>query len=100
MKDAILRLWRGDLPLGHVFWNYAVIYGTFLNVATTMAALGALVAGLPVALVLGIFFLPLPYNITVVVGVWRSAANYSGPQHWAVLARITVTVWAIVATVL
>ena len=33
------------------------------------------------------YFLPLPYNLFVCVAVWRSAARYAGPAHWAEVAR-------------
>lgn len=53
---------------------------------------------MPAALALFIHFLPLPYNIAAGVGVWRSAARYSGNPLWAGLARIVVVIWAILAT--
>ena len=93
------KLWRGELPLPLAFWSYAIVYGSLGNLITTMAALGALVAELHNALVLAIFLLPLPYNVTAVIGVWRSAARYRGPEHWANLARAAVVIWAVIATV-
>jgi hypothetical protein len=99
MWEEIGRIWRGDVPLSHVFWNYTIIYGSLGNLFTTIAALGMLVADFPTALVLLIFLLPLPYNALVVIGVWRSAANYSGPERWANLARVVVVAWATLATV-
>lgn len=98
MRQNLARLWRGELRLPRAFWDYAIIYGSLLNLFTTLAALAALASGLPGAPVLAIFLLPAPYNILVVVGVWRSAARYDGPPVWANLSRIAVVVWAIVAT--
>jgi hypothetical protein len=40
-----------------------------------------------------IFLLPVPYVVVAVVGVWRSADAYGGPQHWATLARIAALAW-------
>jgi hypothetical protein len=46
-------------------------------------------------LVVGIFLLPLPYNVLAVVGVWRSADTYNGPRHWATLARVAAVAWSL-----
>ena len=99
MRNHVARLWSGRTPLKRAFWDYAIIYGTLLNLVTTFAALMALTSGAHAAVALAIFLAPLPYNILVVVAVWRSAANYRGPAHWAKLARIIVVVWALIATV-
>ena len=76
-----------------------MIYGTLLNMITTFAALAALSLGAPGLVALAIFLLPLPYNIFVVIAVWRSAARYRGPARWAQLARIAVVAWAAIASV-
>lgn len=94
----ISRLWRGEIELRRAFWDYAIIYGSLLNLATTFAAFGAYAAGWPLPVAVAIFLLPLPYNLLQVFSVWRSAARYSGPEIWANLARIAIVVWAIIAT--
>jgi hypothetical protein len=33
------KLWRGDLPLGQAFWEYAIAYGTIANLVATGAAI-------------------------------------------------------------
>jgi hypothetical protein len=86
-------LWKGQLPLARAFWEYAVFYVALANLCATAASLGALAAGLPGALAIAIFLLPVPYVVVAVVGVWRSADAYSGPQHWATLARIAAVAW-------
>jgi hypothetical protein len=98
LGTSLLQLWRGEIELRRAFWDFAVIYGSLLNLTTTFAAFAAYAAGWPLALAAVIFFLPLPYNLATVFGVWRSAARYSGPEIWANLARIAVVIWAIVAT--
>lgn len=98
MKDHLIDLWHGRIPLAIAFWHNAIIYGSLANLIATIAAYAVLAAGAPAALAITIFLLPAPYNIAVAVGVWRSAARYSGPKIWADLARIAVIVWAIVAT--
>jgi hypothetical protein len=96
--DIAGQLWRGEFTLQRAFWDYAIIYGSLLNLATTLAAFGAFAAGWPLAVAAVIFLLPLPYNLLAVVNVWRSAERYPGPRLWANLARIAVVLWAILAT--
>jgi len=99
IRDVVLQLWRGELALRRAFWDYAIIYGSLLNLVTTLAALAALGAGWPLAIAAIIFLSPLPYNLLAVLSVWRSAERYRGPRLWADLARIAVVIWAIVAIV-
>ena len=75
-----------------------MLYGTLANLFSTMASLAALSAGASAVLVAVIHVLPLPYNIVAGVGVWRSAGTYRGNAAWAMLARVFVVVWAVVAT--
>jgi hypothetical protein len=98
MIGRMRRLWRGEEPLGRAFWLYAVLYGTLANTITTIGMFAAVVANAPAWLAVLIHFLATPYNLFVVVAVWRSAERYRGPHHWAVLARICVIVWALTAT--
>ena len=86
-------LWNGRLPLAKAFWEHAVVYAALVNLAATYAAFAALAADLPGILAVIIFLLPVPYIVVAVVGVWRSAAAYTGPQHWASLARIVAALW-------
>jgi hypothetical protein len=44
-------------------------------------------------LAIGVFLLPVPYVVVAVVGVWRSASAYEGPEHWAKLARTAAVLW-------
>ena len=98
MKQRIADLWYGRVPLARIFWDYAIIFGSLANLVSTLAALAAFANGVPAALGLLLHFLPAPYNLLMVVGVWRSAANYRGAQVWAILARTLILVWAAIAT--
>jgi hypothetical protein len=98
IKTILLQLWRGDFTLRRAFWDYAIVYGSLLNLTTTLAAFAAYAAELPLAVAAVIFFSPLPYNLLAVLNVWRSAERYAGPPIWAHLARIAVIVWAVIAT--
>ena len=88
------ELWSGRLPLSRAFWEHAVIYGAIANLAATGASLSTLVLGFPPALALAVHLLPVPYVAATVIGVYRSADNYTGPPLWARSAEIAVIVWA------
>jgi hypothetical protein len=98
MKRWIVDLWYGRVSLARIFWEYAIVFGSLANLVSTLAALAAFAKGAPAALGLLLHFLPAPYNLLMVVGVWRSAAKYRGTQIWAILARALILVWAAVAT--
>ena len=85
--------WKGQLPLAQAYWEFAVVYVLLANLFATAAALGSLASGLPAALAVVIFLLPVPYILVAVVGVWRSADAYDGPPHWAMLARYSLALW-------
>ena len=86
------ELWRGDLPLGQAFWEYAIAYGTVANIVATGAAIAAATLGLPDVIAVCLFFSPLPYILAAVVGVFRSANKHQAAE-WATIAKIAVIVW-------
>ena len=92
-------LWMGQLPLARAFWEYALLYGTLASLLATGTSLALIAAGIPAA-ALAVHFLPLPYLLVAVVGVFRSSGRYAGPQLWARLAEIVVVLWAIFFAVL
>ncbi|HSA80621.1 MAG TPA: hypothetical protein VLE23_07340 [Geminicoccaceae bacterium] len=94
------RLWAGEIPLARVFWHYAMIGGSVLNVAATLLAMALLAADAPAVFALVAFALPIPYNLFVLVAVWRSASAYEGPRLLADLARVTCLIWAVAASTL
>ena len=93
-RERLTELWTGRLPLARAFWEHAILYGAAANVAATGAALSALALGWPAPLALAIHLLPVPYVLSTVVGVCRSAGKYAGPAVWARTAEIAVIVWA------
>jgi hypothetical protein len=90
---ALSALWKGELPLGQAFWEYAIAYGTIANILATIAAILAALAGLPDAIAIALFLLPLPYILIAVIGVVRSANRYGGPPNLAVMAKVAVILW-------
>src|SRR5665648_1097948 len=88
----LAALWRGNLPLGQAFWEYAIAYGTIANIGATGAAMAAVMVGLPDIIAMFLFLSPLPYILAAVVGVLRSANKHHGAPEWAAIAKIAVIV--------
>jgi hypothetical protein len=93
LVTALSALWKGELPLSQAFWEYAIAYGTTANIVATIAAIAAAAAGLPDAIAIALFLLPLPYILTAVIGVIRSSNRCQGPRSWADLAKAAVILW-------
>jgi hypothetical protein len=98
LREQVAELWYGRVALRRAFWEYAILYGFFLALFSTIASLALVAGGYSAPIVLFFYLLPAPYNLFMVIAVWRSAARYEGPQHWAVLARGLVIIWAVIAT--
>lgn len=92
------RLWAGDLPLDEAFWTYAVLYGLAINVLSSLAFLALITAERPILALLAGYGPSVPYNVVVVVGVWRSATR-AGPSARADLYRILTLIGMVLLTV-
>jgi hypothetical protein len=88
-------LWAGRLPLVDAFWTCQVFWGGLINIGATLAGL-ALLAGGPSAgldegltaiAAAGLHLAPMPYNVIVLVGVWRSAGRPAIPALASLVAR-------------
>ena len=92
------RLWRGDLPLGRAFWTYAVLGGLVVNMTTSALFLVLAVNHRMIAALIAGYALSVPYNLIVLVGVWRSAGRYQGERSHADLARfVTLGLMAVLS---
>jgi hypothetical protein len=92
------RLWRGELALGHAFWNWAVIGGLAVNAASSALFLVLIANGRPIAALIAGYAPSIPYNIIAAVGVWRAAGHYPGDRRWADLARIATIIGMVLLT--
>lgn len=92
------KRWRGELPLARVFWNDMLLVGTIVNATTTLLAVLLVTAGVAKALALATFFAPLPFNVFLVVSVWRSADAATGIA--ALAAKTVAVLWLLTATIL
>lgn len=88
---ALLRLWRGEMPLAEAFWTWAVLVGLLVNVSTSILFLWLVMAEQPAVLLAAAYLGPIPYNIVAAAGVWRSAARPDADPRWADPARIVAT---------
>jgi hypothetical protein len=95
-RSRLATLWAGEVPLGEVFWTYAVAGGLVVNAVGTILCLWALSTGASLLFIYLPMALPIPYNIFMLVAVWRSAARYNGPRERADLARAAILLWTTV----
>ena len=95
MTSFIAEIWAGRTPLSRAFWFYGIAVSLLINLAATALAMGLIAADVPNIIALAVFILPIPWNILMVVGVWRSAGFYTGPTSHAVAARLAITAWSV-----
>ncbi len=88
MIDELRRLWTGELPLARAFWGYAVVGGLAVNLVTSLLFIYLLVLDRPVSAVLAGYGASVPFNLLVLVGVWRAAGRHPGERAHADLARV------------
>ena len=58
-----------------------------------------IIADLPIAALIVGYALSVPYNIIVLVGVWRSAERYTGERRWADMAKLITLIGVILLSV-
>ncbi|MGO3693844.1 hypothetical protein [Marinobacter sp.] len=79
-KGFFSKLVNGDFGLAKTYWLYGFVVGLVINFITRIVpSLGALVV---------ILALAIPYQVTVLLGVWRAADKYQGRTAWAILAKV------------
>jgi hypothetical protein len=93
MRDHIIALWRGEVPLKEVFWTFTLLVGTLINLLASGLMFAAVAAGIPIVAAILIHFLPLPYNVLALTAVWRSAQAYQGPKMWSHVAQLAAAFW-------
>ena len=98
MASRLKSLWAGEVPLPEVFWHYAVGYGLILNIATSILFVVLVKTNASPWVLVPAYFLPVPYNLFMIVAVWRSAGRYQGPKQWAELARIGTVIGMLILT--
>ena len=69
---------RGGLPLGRAFWRWGILGGGIVSLFSTLCALTLIAAGAPAWLAVLVFAAHIPWNLVLLVGVWRSAGRPGG----------------------
>ncbi|WP_027053012.1 hypothetical protein [Mesorhizobium erdmanii] len=95
--DFFRLRWLGRAPLDRLFWRDMILVGTGINVASSAAALVLLGSKLPLGLVLAVHFAPVPYNVFLIVAVWRTAEKSDGAK--ASLMMLGSALWLIATVV-
>ncbi len=95
----VFLLWRGEMSLQDAFWNWAVIGGVIVNIASSSLFLLLMLNDQLVAAVIVGYGFSLPYNFLVSVGVWRSAELYTGDRRWAELAKVVTVIGMVLLSI-
>jgi len=98
MKN-LRRLWYGELALQNVFWDWAIFGGLIVNITSSGISLLLNMSDRPILGIIVGYTFSVPYNITVLVGVWRSAARFVGERRWADFARMVTVVGMVLLSV-
>ena len=78
------------MPLGRAFWVWGVLGGATVNLFATLAAVALLAAELPPWLAALAFAAPIPWNILLLVGVWRSAQRLEVGRDLGLAAKFGI----------
>jgi hypothetical protein len=93
---TIVEFWRGGLPLGRALWLWGIVGGGVISLFATLLALMLVAAGAPAWLAVLVFAAPIPWNMVLLVGVWRSAGRPEVSPASANLARLVILAWVVV----
>lgn len=91
MINAVRRRLAGDVPLGEAFYNDMLAVGSMVNIAIGLSAFAMIAADFPMWLSIVVFLSPQPYNIVLLISVWRSAAE--SQTRGSHLVKAAATIW-------
>jgi hypothetical protein len=75
---AIRRRLAGEVPLDEAFYNDMLAVGSMVNIAIGLCAFAMIAADFPIWLPIIVFLSPQPYNIILLISVFRSASQSQG----------------------
>lgn len=90
--------WHGQVPLSRLLWWDVAVIGTLVNVATTFAALALLAMKGSTAAALAVHFSALPYNLFLLLAVWRTAEKTTPATAW--LVQLGATAWLLLVVII
>ena len=97
---TIVEFRRGDLSLGRAFWLWGILGGGVVSLFATLLALMLVAAGAPAWLAVLVFAAHIPWNLVLLVGVWRSAGRPEVSRAAANVARLVILAWVVVLSLL
>ena len=97
---TIVEFFRGDLPLGRAFWLWGILGGGTVSLFSTLLALTLIAASAPAWLAVLAFAAHIPWNLMLLVGIWRSAGRPEVSPAAANLARTVILAWVVVLSLL
>jgi hypothetical protein len=87
--SVLMKLFKGELKLLITFWTFCISLPLLGDLIFTQLVFPLLDVesseGTAAMFVWGTFM--LVYGIIASIGLWRSACRYTGPSHWALLAK-------------
>ncbi len=98
-ESRIASLWRGEVSLARVFWEYTIGWATILNLLTAGAALVVFMKDGPLWFGLLLHFGAAPLNAFLLVSIWRAAARESA-NLLAPVAKAGSLIWFVVMLVI
>lgn len=66
------RRWRGQAPLGVLYWRDMLAVGSFINLLTGFTALMLAAQDVDLRLAAVVHFASVPYNAFLVAALWRT----------------------------
>ena len=97
---TIVEFFRGGLPLGRAFWLWGIVGGGIVSLFSTLLALTLIAAGASAWVAVLAFAAHIPWNLMLLVGIWRSAGRPEVSPAAANLARIVILAWVVVLSLL
>ena len=88
------------LPLGRAFWLWGILGGGVVTLFATILARQLLTTGAPAWLAALVFAADIPWNLVLLVGVWRSAGQPEVSRDVAQLAQRAIVTWTVVLSIL
>jgi hypothetical protein len=83
---------RGDYDLGFTFWGVG-FGGTFVLISVIAVILNTISSEGVIYFFMALFFV---HSVIIAIAIWRSSNQYTGPEHWAVLAKISVILLSVI----
>ena len=97
---AIIEFWRGNFPLGRALWLWGILGGGIVSLFSTLFALALFAAEAPAWPAIVVFAAYIPWNLVLLVGVWRSAEQGGVSREIAYGDRLLILAWVIALSVL